>query len=135
MAVQAPHTPTWDCDTTPFPYIYTNNTPLTTVLTQGPQHPHHSVITTFSVRTRPSTPPGQRHQRHHNFICFAFSQQPPNTVRILETCDQLTAGQQRPAHSTWRMWQGGNWLAAVVVGAVSAATLVFAGEEIGWGQI
>jgi hypothetical protein len=39
------------------------------------------------------------------------------------------------SYSTWQLWQGGNWLAAVVVGAVSAATLVFAGEEIGWGQI
>ncbi len=39
------------------------------------------------------------------------------------------------SYSTWQLWQRGNWLAAGIVGAVSAATLVFAGEEIGWGQI
>ncbi|MDR4460693.1 MAG: hypothetical protein MRJ67_09280 [Nitrospirales bacterium] len=37
--------------------------------------------------------------------------------------------------SSWKFWKSGNWLAAVVIGAVSGATLLFAGEEIGWGQI
>jgi len=36
--------------------------------------------------------------------------------------------------STWNLWQSGNWLAAGIVGSVSVATLLFAGEEIGWGQ-
>lgn len=38
-------------------------------------------------------------------------------------------------YSTWHLFQGGNWLAAGIVGAISLATLVFAGEEISWGQI
>ncbi len=38
------------------------------------------------------------------------------------------------AYSTWNFWENGNWWAAGVVGLVSVATLVFAGEEIGWGQ-
>ncbi|MCA9499137.1 MAG: hypothetical protein KC588_08080 [Nitrospira sp.] len=37
--------------------------------------------------------------------------------------------------SSWKFWKSGNWLAAGVIGAVSGATLLFAGEEIGWGQI
>ncbi|MDT3778458.1 hypothetical protein PJI16_12900 [Nitrospira sp. MA-1] len=37
--------------------------------------------------------------------------------------------------SSWKFWKNGNWPAAGVIGAVSAATLLFAGEEIGWGQI
>jgi hypothetical protein len=37
--------------------------------------------------------------------------------------------------STWQLWKSRNWLAAGVIGAVSAATLFFAGEEIAWGQI
>ena len=37
--------------------------------------------------------------------------------------------------SSWNFWKSGNWLAAGVIGAVSGATLLFAGEEVGWGQI
>ena len=39
------------------------------------------------------------------------------------------------SYSTWHLCQNSNWWAAGVVGLVSAATLLFAGEEIGWGQI
>ncbi|GJL68563.1 MAG: hypothetical protein NPIRA06_11980 [Nitrospirales bacterium] len=33
--------------------------------------------------------------------------------------------------SSWKFWKSGNWPVAGVIGAVSAATLLFAGEEIG----
>ena len=55
-------------------------------------------------------------------------------VEIVTFLSALIAGLLL-SYSTWQLWQRGNWLAAGVVGAVSAATLVFAGEEIGWGQI
>lgn len=37
--------------------------------------------------------------------------------------------------SSWTFWKSGNRLAAGVIGAVSGASILFAGEEIGWGQI
>ena len=37
--------------------------------------------------------------------------------------------------SSWKFLKSGYWPAAGVIGVVSGATLLFAGEEIGWGQI
>jgi len=38
-------------------------------------------------------------------------------------------------YSTWHLFKSGNWLAAGIVGMISLVTLIFAGEEISWGQV
>jgi hypothetical protein len=38
-------------------------------------------------------------------------------------------------YSTWHLLQSGNWLAAGIVGSISVATLIFAGEEISWANL
>ncbi len=38
-------------------------------------------------------------------------------------------------YSTWHLLKSGIWLGAGIVGMISFVTLIFAGEEISWGQV
>ena len=62
------------------------------------------------------------------------AQREQGVVEIVTFLSALMAGLIL-LYSTWHLLQSGNWLAAGIVGSISVATLIFAGEEISWGQI
>ena len=55
-------------------------------------------------------------------------------VEIVTFLSALIAGLML-FYSTWHLVKGGNWVAAGIVGTIALVTLIFAGEEISWGQV